>query len=236
MSLFRRRRTGDKVPVAEDIESDVSDDDEDVDDLTDSDEDEDIDTAESGPYDVSDAPDDDLERVDLGALKVPNIQGVEVRLEVTEQGQAVAVVLVAGRSAVKLTVLAAPRSEGVWDDVRADLVAEHRKQGSRPAEVSGEYGVELTDRVKTPNGPLDVRLVGIDGPRWFLLAAFQGPVATNPAAAPGLLRALQTVIVDRGDEAMPVRNPLPLQLPPEMLEQQAQQQGDGADGRQVRGR
>lgn len=235
MSLFRRRRTGDKVPVAEDVESDVADD-EDADDLTDSDEDEDTETAESGPYDVSDAPNDDLDRVDLGALKVPNIPGVEVRLEVTEQGQALAVVLVSGRSAVRLTVLAAPRSEGVWDDVRADLVAEHQKQGSRPREVSGEFGVALVDRVKTPNGPLDVRLVGIDGPRWFVLASFQGPVATNPDAAPGLLDALHAVIVDRGEDPMPVRNPLPLQLPPELLEQQEAAQQDGTDGRQVRGR
>jgi uncharacterized protein DUF3710 len=248
VSLFRRRRAGDKVPAAEDVESDVLD--EDADDLTDADEadeddepdesdddEDDVEAADSGPYDVADAPDDDLDRADLGALQVPNVPGVEVRLEVTEQGQVVAVVLVAGRSAVRLTALAAPRTDGIWDEVRADLVVEQRKQGGHPTEVTGEFGPELTDRVKTPNGPLDVRLVGIDGPRWFVLAAFQGAVATNPAAAPELLRALRNLVVDRGEDAMPVRNPLPLKLPPEMVEQDGDESpSDGTDGRQVRGR
>lgn len=247
MSLFRRRRAGDKKP-AEDVESDVLDEDapdrdasgEDAEDLTEDEDDgsdeDDGEPAESGPYDVADAPDDDLDRVDLGALQVPNLPGVEVRLEVTEQGQVVAVVLVAGRSAVRLTALAAPRTDGIWDEVRADLVTEQRKQGGHPTEVAGEYGPELTDRVKTPNGPLDVRLVGIDGPRWFVLAAFQGAVATNPDAAPELLRALHNVVVDRGEDAMPVRNPLPLKLPPEMVAQNGDEKQAGTDGRQVRGR
>jgi hypothetical protein len=243
VSLFRRRRAGDKVPAAEDVESDVLD--EDADDLTDADEDEDgdsdedddVEAAESGPYDVGDAPDDDVERLDLGALKIPALPGVEVQLQANEQGAVASVTLLAGRNAVQVGVFAAPRSEGIWDEVRAELTDSLRAEGGRPTEVTGEYGPELTGRVKTPNGPQDVRFVGIDGPRWFVRAVFQGAVASNPDAAPELARVLRNLVVDRGDEPMPVREPLPLQLPPDALEQQrAAQEAEGPDGRQVPGR
>lgn len=36
----------------------------------------------SGPWDDTDAPDDGLQRVDLGALRVPVVPGMELRLEV----------------------------------------------------------------------------------------------------------------------------------------------------------
>ncbi|MEO6206096.1 MAG: DUF3710 domain-containing protein, partial [Mycobacteriales bacterium] len=45
--------------------------------------------------------------------------------------------------------------------------------------------------------------------------------AADPAAAKGLEAALRDVIVVRGDEAMAVRDPLPLALPKDLAESAA---------------
>src|SRR5215472_15674367 len=50
----------------------------------------------SGPYDARDAPDDELARIDLGALRVPVRAGMEMRLDMNEAQQVVGVTLVTG--------------------------------------------------------------------------------------------------------------------------------------------
>src|SRR6266545_2556232 len=89
--------------------------------------DEDDDAAEAraetggttGPYDIADAPAGD--RLDLGSMQVPAVEGVEVRVHADPDGAIHQVVLVHGDSALQLGVFAAPRSEGTWDEVRADI-------------------------------------------------------------------------------------------------------------------
>ncbi|GAA4211465.1 DUF3710 domain-containing protein [Actinocatenispora rupis] len=258
MSLFRRRRSAeDSADLADDAEPTVADDaDEpddaeesdaaddaadvdDTDDADDSDEDDDEagERAEAGPYDVDDAPDDDLERLDLGSLKIPAMPGVEVQIQANEQGEIAAVALIAGNSAVQVGAFAAPRTEGIWDEVRAELRTGLTAEGGKVREESGPYGRELAGRIATPDGPQDVRFVGIDGPRWFVRAVFHGAVATDRSAAPQLIECLENMLVERGKEAMPVREPLPLQLPPEAVAQQQAEAGDadGTDGSQVDG-
>lgn len=180
-----------------------------------------------GPYDVEDAPDDGRDRFDLGSLRIPVGADVEVRMQANEQGQVADVVLIAGQNALQIAVFAAPRSEGIWDEIREELREGITGDGGTVTEQDGEYGVELRARVGTPDGPTDLRFVGIDGPRWFVRALFQGRVATDPSAAPALMESLHGLIVDRGKEAMPVRDPLPLTLPPEAVRQDGQPAGDG---------
>ncbi len=174
----------------------------------------------TGPYDVDEAPEDDLERLDLGSLKIPAMPGVEVQIQASEQGEVTSVALIAGKNAVQVGAFAAPRTEGIWDEVRAELLTGLKSDGAAVTETDGEYGTELRGRVKTPDGPQDIRFVGFDGPRWFLRAVFHGSVATTPKAAPELTECLLRIVVDRGKEAMPVREPLPLQLPAEAIAQQ----------------
>src|SRR6266496_3797004 len=75
----------------------------------------------TGPYDERDAPDDELARVDLGALHVPVRPGVEMRLDMNEAQQVIAVTLTNRDSQMQLGVFAAPRNEGIWDEVRAEI-------------------------------------------------------------------------------------------------------------------
>jgi hypothetical protein len=177
---------------------------------------------EFGPYDVEDAPRDTLERLDLGALRIPAISGVEVRLEAAPDGQVQQVLLAHGASRLQLAVYAAPRSEGIWDEVRATLHGQLHSGGGRPQETEGEYGPELRGRVKEGSSQADVRHVGIDGPRWFVHAVYVGPAATDPERAGPLRDALRGVVVDRGVEARPVSERLPLRLPPDAAAQVAQ--------------
>lgn len=237
MSLFRRRRSArDDADLADDAEptavaddadepddaepADDADEPDDAEPAEDADDDEADERADTGPYDADEVPDDDLERLDLGSLKIPALPGVEVQIQANEQGEIAAVALIAGNSAVQVGAFAAPRTEGIWDEVRAELRSGLVAEGGKVTEVPGPYGTELSGRISTPDGPQDVRFVGIDGPRWFVRAVFHGAVAADPSAAPELVACLERIVVDRGKEAMPVREPLPLRLPPEAVEQQ----------------
>ncbi|MEH0819739.1 MULTISPECIES: DUF3710 domain-containing protein [Micromonospora] len=172
-----------------------------------------------GPYDVSEAP--DAPRLDLGSLQIPAVPDVEVRVQADPQGVIQQVVLVHGQNALQLGVFAAPRSEGIWDEVREEIRQSLVSDGATAQEVEGEHGPELRARVRTPDGPTDLRFVGIDGPRWMVRGVFQGAAAADPAAAGPLAACLDGLVVDRGQEAKPVREPLPLRLPREVAEQQA---------------
>lgn len=170
----------------------------------------------SGPYDSADAP-AGQERLDLGSLLIPATDGVEVRVQASPEGQVQQVVLLSPTGAAQVGVFAAPRSEGIWDEVRGEIRDQLGNDGAEVSEADGEYGVELRARVKAPDGGVnDLRFVGIDGPRWMIRVVFQGPAAVDPAAAGPLTACVRGLVVQRGKEAMPVREPLPMRLPREV--------------------
>jgi len=180
---------------------------------------------QGGPYDVSEIPDDDdIGRLDLGSLKIPQVDGVEIRMQTTPDGDASDVVLVSGDSALQVGAFAAPRTEGIWQEVRDELKGSIVSEGGTAEENRGRFGVELRARVRTPNGPTDLRFVGIDGPRWFVRGLYQGRAATDPSAGSTLDDCLDSLVVERDKEARPVREPLPLRLPQQLAERLATQQ------------
>jgi hypothetical protein len=173
-----------------------------------------------GPWDVADAPGDGLERIDLGALRVPTLEGTELRLEADDAGQITTVLLVSADSALQVGVFAAPRNEGIWDEVRGELRDGIAAEGGSPREAAGRYGTELHAELETPEGHQLVRFVGYDGPRWFVRGVFTGAAGADENAAGPLDNALRGLVVVRGGDPMPVRDPLPLRLPREVLESQ----------------
>jgi hypothetical protein len=183
-----------------------------------------------GPYDIADAPDGN--RLDLGSLQIPVVDEVDIRVQANPDGQVQQVVLVHRDSLLQLSVLAAPRSAGIWDEVRAEIRASMQADGAKVEERQGEYGPELRARVRIPTGQADLRFIGVDGPRWMVQAMYQGRAAVEPGAAGPLETCLHGLVVDRGKEAKPVHEPLALRLPREVAEQaqaqaQAQAQGQG---------
>lgn len=175
-----------------------------------------------GPYDISEAP-GGVQRLDLGSLHIPAVPEVEVRVQADPQGVVQQVVLVHGQNALQLGVFAAPRSEGIWDEVRTEIRQSLFDDGAAAEEVPGEYGTELRARLRTPDGITDLRFIGVDGPRWMVRGVYQGAAAVDPAAAGPLAECLEGLVVDRGQEARPVREPLPLRLPREVAAQQEAQ-------------
>jgi hypothetical protein len=177
-----------------------------------------------GPYDERDAPDDDIERIDLGALRVPVGPGIDVRLEMNEVQQVIAVTLAAKDGHMQLGVFAAPRNEGIWDDIRAEIAASMNSQKGAAKEISdATFGTQLTGKLPGDGGgQVPVRFVGVDGPRWFLRAMLVGAPATDPAKAAPFEKALRQVVVVRGVEPLPARESVPLRLPKELAAQLAE--------------
>jgi hypothetical protein len=79
------------------------------------------------------------------------------------------------------------------------------------------------------------RFLGVDGPRWFLRGMLTGPAAEDPEQAAALVDAFRSVVVVRGTQPMPVRDQLPLTLPPQAAAQMARQQAAGRPGGPVAG-
>lgn len=186
-----------------------------------------------GPWDLADAPPRENPRLDLGALHVAVLPDTDVRLEVSPEGEVVAATLVRGDSTLQLNAFAAPRSEGIWAEVRTEIAEALNGSGGRAVEAEGTFGTELRAEVPTEvpgQGVLlaPARFVGVDGPRWFLRGLLTGPAAVDDAVAAPLLEAMRDVAVDRGSEPMAVRDPLPLVLPADAvpsLEEQADAAG-----------
>jgi len=174
----------------------------------------------SGPYDERDAPDDDRPRVDLGALRVPVSDSYEIRVDLNEAQQVISATLATPEGTMQLGVFAAPRNEGIWDEVRAEIAESLNAQPKQSAtESDGPFGTELRGSVpgEGGRGTVPVRFVGVDGPRWFLRGLLAGPVATDPKKAEVLEEALRHCVVVRGTEPLPVREPVPLQLPSDVV-------------------
>lgn len=172
-----------------------------------------------GPWDAADAPADDLARIDLGALLVPVPDQTEVRVDVTQEGEVFAATLAQGGSAVQVNAFAAPRTEGIWAEVLAEIAESLSGTGGRVEHLDGPHGPELRAEVPTQVPGQEgivlapARFVGVDGPRWFLRALYTGPAAVDPGAAAPLELAVRGIVVVRGSDPMAVRDALPLRLP-----------------------
>lgn len=171
-----------------------------------------------GPWDVTEVPDLGA-RLDLGALRIPGLAGMQLRMEMDQNGsRAVAANLGFDGSALQVQAFAAPRTFGIWDELRAELAGSVTRQGGTADEVPGPFGTELLARlpIRTPegrSGHRPARFIGVDGPRWFLRGVLTGKAAVDPEAAAPLEAVLREVVVVRGDEARAPRDLLPLHLP-----------------------
>lgn len=179
-----------------------------------------------GPFD-RDEVEQDGSRLDLGALWVPAVDGMQVQLDLDEAAQAVNAVQVAlDGSVAQLQAFAAPRSGALWPDIRTEIALSINAQGGSTQIVDGPLGRELT--AKMPNDGPDVRFLGVDGPRWFLRAVISGPAATDDAAAIRLVEAVRGTVVVRGGEAMAPRELLPLRVPTAEAPPETEPQGPAA--------
>jgi hypothetical protein len=167
-----------------------------------------------GPWDESDAY-PDVPRVDLGGVLIPQSEAFRIQVQADQSTGAVSQLsLVTDTSAVQLQPYAAPRSGGMWSDVRSQISSQINQSGGLVEESTGPFGVELRAQVKNQEGQLQpARFCGIDGPRWFVRLVFLGQAARDPQIAQPLEEAIRQVVVVRGDTAMPMGNALPMRVP-----------------------
>lgn len=171
-----------------------------------------------GPWDV-DAVADDVVRIDFGSLLVPAVDGMQLRVDLDEAGMVTAVAVTINDTSLQLQAFAAPRSEGLWDEVRTELVAAIADDGGAAVLGDGPLGPEVTAEIPVPD-PDDstltrqpVRFIGADGPRWFLRGVVTGRGVHDAAAAETVLALWRDVVVRRGTDPLPPRELLPLQVP-----------------------
>lgn len=191
--------------------------------------------APGGPWDETEAPADELPRLDLGALRVPIVEGIELSIEANEQDGSVTGVsyTIPEVGMMQISVFAAPRTAGIWEEVRDEIVASAAESGGRLAPAAGPHGPELRGHVPTdqPGQLAPARFVGVDGPRWFARAVISGQPAENDEMGEALLGLFRMCVIVRGDEALPVRELLPMRVPREVLDaaEQVHHQGHAAD-------
>ena len=119
---------------------------------------------------------------------------------------------------LQVQAFAAPRTTGIWDDIRHDLTESVASQGGKVEVYAGVFGAEMLTRLPavTPDGKRGERIarfVGVDGPRWFLRGVISGAaVLGDEAAAASVEEVFRDVVVDRGDDPRPPRELLPMTL------------------------
>lgn len=176
----------------------------------------------SGPFDINevDATDARHGRIDLGGMLVPAAQGLQVQLQLDKRsGQGTTALLRIENAAVQLIAIAAPRSSGMWDQTRLQIIEDAKRRGGSAEEASGPFGVEVRAIVPmtTPEGKRGrqpSRVSGIDGPRWMLRATFLGSATSDASVFQRMVDLVQGVVVVRGDRPMPPGDVIVLTPPP----------------------
>jgi len=123
-----------------------------------------------------------------------------------------------------VTAYAAPRSGGLWHEVSTELASQLQQDGATVRSVNGNWGLELMAAL----GDMQLRFVGVDGPRWMLRGVVAGPPDRSDSGTKALYDLIRGTIVVRGTLPMPVRTPLPIELPPAIAQHIQTAQEDGA--------
>jgi hypothetical protein len=159
-------------------------------------------------------------------------------------GRPVAVLVQYEQSALQLQAFAAPKRSGIWEDVRRETARDIQEDASGQTQDSeGPFGPELlamvpaalTDEVlaEMPQevreqipaefieqgwAPQVIRFIGVDGPRWFLQGVVQGAAVEDAEQFQILEDVFRNIVVVRGEDPMPPRELLELQIPKEFSE------------------
>jgi hypothetical protein len=176
------------------------------------------DRATEGPLDEAEA-NPVRPYVDLGGVKVLPRDGLQLRLEVEEGSQrVVAVGLDYAGSTLQVQPFAAPRTSGLWHEIRAQIADQIARQGGTTTLTVGPFGPELLAEIPAtiagqPGTKRIARFVGVDGPRWFLRGVIAGEGAVDREAAAKIEELFRSVVVVRGKTPMPPRDLIPLHMP-----------------------
>lgn len=176
-------------------------------------------TSSLGPFDAEDVT-GVRPYLDFGGLRIEPRSDVSISVEVEEgSSKVIAVTLDHADSKLQLMVFAAPKSEGIWSDVRSAILHNVETQGGEVEEGFGPVGIELraklplVDDQGRPAGFRMARFIGFDGPRWCLRGTVTGAALTDQNAASAIHDLFRSVVVYRDDTPLPPSEALPLRVP-----------------------
>lgn len=187
-----------------------------------------------GPWDIDDenVPDYD-DYLAMGSYYLPFMRGIELRVKANRQtNQILGTTISFGSSSLEIEAFAAPKTLGIWQDIREDLL----RVNEAASEKEGVFGTEVMLPVVLKGGrTVTTRVVGVDGSRWMLRGIFSGPAASGEGAeADALNWFFANIVVERGDEPLAPRDLIPMHPPVTPNQRKAalaaaQQEQDGVD-------
>ena len=160
-----------------------------------------------GPFDIEDFDNPEqaaLARLDLGSVLIPMPPNGQIQVEFNQGGVPTAIWVVTPNGRFTIAAYAAPKSPGLWREVAAELAEALRNDKAAVSIEDGPWGREVVG-----TGAGAVRFIGVDGYRWMIRCG----VNSMPEAMPA------DTVVRRGETPLPVRTPLPVQLPEELAAQ-----------------
>lgn len=185
----------------------------------------------SGPFDAAEAPEGNY--IDFGAIRIPAEEGMAIRVEFHQQTRAVvAVAIDLDGSTLQVQPFAAPRSSGLWREVRGQLTESLSAQGATTSTTETEVGTALVATMAASEGAKQrtIKFLGVDGPRWFVRGVVSGPAARDEDLLAPLMKVFRGLIVVRGEQAAPPRDLLPMVMPDALAQQmQARAQAGAKD-------
>ena len=171
-----------------------------------------------GPREESEV-DTSSDYIDLGALRIPAVRGMQMQAQMAQDGHSVVrLMLVLGTSGLQLSVAAAPRSGGVWDELREQIAEAYRADGAQVSERETRYGTELLvdAPAELPDGSTGTarsRVIGREGDRWFVRIDILGEAALGGEPGSDFEELIDRIVVVRGDVPMARLDLLPLHMP-----------------------
>jgi len=144
---------------------------------------------------------------------------MQLRPQVADDGTTVLQILVVlGNSGIQMSVAAAPRSGGVWEELREEIRRGFEEQGAKVADYPTRYGNELLVDMpmQMPDGrsaTSRMRIIGREGDRWFARIDILGPAAATAEAGTDIEKVIDRIVVRRDDYPRTRLELLPVHLP-----------------------
>jgi len=153
--------------------------------------------------------------IDLGSVLIAPVEGIEVQVQADQNsGEVAAITVIRPNAACSIVAFAAPKSGGLWEQVRNDIAEQVKSADGPLIESEGSWGPQLITTVPTagPDGTTamqDARFLGFDGPRWFCRCVLFGEAVQSDV----LDDVINAIVINRGDGAMALGAQLPMRLP-----------------------
>ena len=178
-----------------------------------------------GPLELN-ADIDTSAMLDLGAVFLPNIPGLEVHLDLDPRsGIGKSVSLHLNMTIAEVQVFAAAANEDPWADMRDAIVSGLHEQKVDCSVEMGPFGTEI--RAVMPTVDLDgnahvqpVRFVGIRGSRWLVRVVISGDGAlvndqSSANVRPEIDEVISKLVINRGEHPLAPGQRLALRSPSE---------------------